>query len=440
MKQETKKCPYCGEEILAIAKKCKYCGEWLTEEKAEAAPKSMIHCPICSEMIEEGMETCPHCHERVTMLDNHAHEITKPPKVEKVTDANKEDTHSFFNYYLWNPFFRHYFDFKGRLNRKHYWLSILLWFLIFASFFISAEIVEGRDNDWEILPYGIAYIWFFTTIIPLYATATRRLRDVDSEPSWIAWSLLICASPILLIWTCKPSEDEDIRTDGLAPDTPQETKFKTSDIITLVVLIVLNIFFIYKGLHDAPLYNNSDSQIVENNIENKNDGEISMDDNPSVNITVDQKTLEEVKSAYLDFLAKLAEMDEDQIYGQYFLYDITGDDIPELWVEAGTCEEDHAISVFTYKNKLSILHAGQEGNASHSTFYRGNDYILQVSRDMGYAVWNRITYYNKKLQSELVFEENLNESEKDNYTEPSEPAVESYSYDDTEPITSMFDN
>lgn len=32
MEKETKRCPYCGEEILAAAKKCKYCGEWLNTE------------------------------------------------------------------------------------------------------------------------------------------------------------------------------------------------------------------------------------------------------------------------------------------------------------------------------------------------------------------------------------------------------------------------
>lgn len=35
---ETKNCPYCGEEILAGARKCKHCGEWLDlEENSNSA-------------------------------------------------------------------------------------------------------------------------------------------------------------------------------------------------------------------------------------------------------------------------------------------------------------------------------------------------------------------------------------------------------------------
>lgn len=42
MEKETKRCPYCGEEIMASAKKCRYCGEWLepTEtDKVETTQK-----------------------------------------------------------------------------------------------------------------------------------------------------------------------------------------------------------------------------------------------------------------------------------------------------------------------------------------------------------------------------------------------------------------
>jgi len=59
---ETKKCPFCGEEILAVAKKCKHCGEWIDKE-VNTPQKKLIKCPVCAEEIEDGLQICPVCKE-----------------------------------------------------------------------------------------------------------------------------------------------------------------------------------------------------------------------------------------------------------------------------------------------------------------------------------------------------------------------------------------
>jgi len=38
MEQATKRCPFCGEEILAVAKKCKHCKSYLDPSIAPRAP------------------------------------------------------------------------------------------------------------------------------------------------------------------------------------------------------------------------------------------------------------------------------------------------------------------------------------------------------------------------------------------------------------------
>ena len=54
--EETKKCPYCGEEILAVAKKCKHCKKWLTDSEREIEPVDNNEPEIVDGEISDSIE------------------------------------------------------------------------------------------------------------------------------------------------------------------------------------------------------------------------------------------------------------------------------------------------------------------------------------------------------------------------------------------------
>lgn len=61
MSENTKTCPFCGEEIMETAKKCKHCGEWLDKQGKE--DPQVIQCPACGEDISSSATVCEHCGE-----------------------------------------------------------------------------------------------------------------------------------------------------------------------------------------------------------------------------------------------------------------------------------------------------------------------------------------------------------------------------------------
>ena len=198
-------------------------------------------------------------------------------------------------------------------------------------------------------------------------------------------------------------------------------------IVGILIVFILSVSF-----------SNKDKTSEENKVE-----EVSTSASSSVSYQLEESSasteavslnqrIYEAYVAKLENEAAKVDADADGLC-EYFLYDITGDGIPELWVRSGSCEADYMLNVYRYGiGQLELMCSTAAG---HSSFYCGDDYVIQVVAHMGYSEWYSFTLSGSTLDEERVYAE----SDVVEYRIPDEIEANVYDYDETWPIASELE-
>lgn len=116
--------------------------------------------------------------------------------------------------YFLEPITKHYVDFKGRANRKQFWL----WTLWYMIFYILLQVFIGiggaMDSGFISGLFTIILVVFgLGLLLPNLAIAVRRLHDIGRSGWWLLLSLIpIVGGLVLLVFY-------------VLPGTPQENRF-----------------------------------------------------------------------------------------------------------------------------------------------------------------------------------------------------------------------
>lgn len=215
----TKKCPFCGEVIAAEAKKCRFCGEWLPQNEVS---ENLTQNAFVQE--KEAAVAAENACARPSLTQN---DVALPP--------------SFFQAFFVEPFLRHYADFKGYASRKLFWMAVLSYLSISLGILGLALILFGTCGmAGMIIGIIISGIFSIATIIPQLALCCRRLRDAGKSPFMIFISLIpAVGSIILLIFLCKPSQQDEEASDIKVRISPVDWSIFAAEAVLLIAGIIL---------------------------------------------------------------------------------------------------------------------------------------------------------------------------------------------------------
>lgn len=227
MEDSKKKCPYCGELIMADAKKCRHCGEWFTDETGP---------------IEK--------HENRSIQD-----ILKDSEpIEESSDVSiqSKPQRSLFKSCFWDQTTKHYCDFKGAIDRKTYWV----WYLYYT---LVMYLISGVSAIIPVFGALLTWVILLGLILPSLGLSVRRLKDLGKKWTWIFIALIPIVGPIWLF--CFMIERGECHNPN---------KWTRKDTYITIGMIIMSIFLFVVGVWVGGTQNNVETEIEKQVVEDYN--------------------------------------------------------------------------------------------------------------------------------------------------------------------------
>jgi len=207
---ETKKCPYCGETIMADAQKCRYCKEWLPAVVEECADKEPFRVRV-EEIVEE-----------------------KP--IHKASIAQSDPLQSsLFKQCFWDQFVHHFFDFKGSVDRKTYWINYLFTSLVnYVLFELLLLLLFSQESIVVLCASIVMAACIGALSLFSIGVMVRRLHDAGESGWAVLKGFIPFAGPILLLVSLLQ------KGEGFNPNRWK----KTDTAITIILSVVGTILYL----------------------------------------------------------------------------------------------------------------------------------------------------------------------------------------------------
>lgn len=101
---------------------------------------------------------------------------------------------------------------------------------------------------------------------------------------------------------------------------------------------------------------------------------------------------------------------DKNIYSEYFMFDITGDSVPELWVVSGSCDADKELWV--YRSCGDRVEKIFSGNGGHTEFFVKGSNIGSLTCNTGTGYVSAYTFDGSKILMESIeYDGNVSEDE-----------------------------